>query len=424
MFDGDLVAEVAQVHASLARIAAAIDTGTSGPAADELLSELLAVGRQVDLGLCRAVERVDRTGQSCADGVASTTAFVRRKVNERGEWVSKRVAVGRALAERLPFASKGWEAGYLGLEHVSVIDHATRQLEDSELVAEIDRILTEAAADGLDPTDLSRLADQIRAQSVPDEASAKAKRQHRDQSLQASTTLDGMVHVSGLLDPEAGAAFKQALGFFTPDPPSPQEVLADPSLFQPIAYRRALGLSQMARHALAHAEGCNGAGGTRDTVIIGVGLDVLETGIGVGAVAGGPTLGAGALRRLACDADVIPAVLGADSEILDLGRRARLANAALRAAVITRDGGCIFPGCQRPPSWCECHHRQHWVNGGETSLENLDLVCLRHHHLMHEGGWRLTVDNDLHRTAWFHPPDGGTALKGERRPLIPRQYRT
>jgi hypothetical protein len=424
MFERDLLAEVAQVHASLARIAAAIDTGTSGPVADEVLSELLAVGRQVDLGMCRAVERVDRTGQSCVDGVASTTAFVRRKVNERGEWVSKRVAAGRALADRLPFASKGWEAGHLGLEHASVIDHATRQLEDPQLVAEVDRILPEAAANGLDPTDLSRLADQIRAPTVPEAAAQKAKRQHRDQHLHASTTLDGMVHVSGLLDPEAGAAFKQALGFFTPAPPTADAALADPSLFAPIAYRRALGLTQMARHAIAHAEGCNGEGGTRDTMIIGVGLDVLTKGVGVGQAASGPTLGAGTLRRLACDADVIPAFLGTDSEILDLGRRARIANAALRAAVIARDGSCIFPGCRRPPSWCECHHRHHRLDGGPTSLENLDLVCLHHHHLLHEGDWRLTVDNDTHRTPRFHPPGGGAPLKGESRPLIPRRYRT
>jgi hypothetical protein len=424
MFDTDLVAEVTQLQASAARIATAIDTGTSGPVADELLSELLAVGRLIDLGTCRAVERVDRTGQSCADGIASTTAYLRRRINERGEWASKRVAVGRALADRLPFTAKGWEAGHLGLEHACVIDHATRQLEDPQLIAEVDRILSEAAANGLDPTDLSRLAEQIRAQSVPHQAADKARRQHRDQSLHASTTLDGMVHISGLLDPEAGAAFKHALGFFTPKPPKPDEALADPSRSAPIAYRRALGLTQMARHAMAHAADCHGAGGTRDTMIIGVGLDVLTKGVGVGAVAGGPILPAGALRRLACDAGIIPAVLGSQSENLDLGRRARIANPALRAAVIARDGGCIFPGCQRPPSWSECHHRQHWLNGGKTTLENLDLLCTHHHHLTHEGGWHLTVDNNTRRTPWFHPPGGGTPLKGERRPLIPRQYRT
>jgi Domain of unknown function (DUF222) len=424
MFDTDLLAEVAQLHASAARVAAAIDSGTSGPVADELLSELLEVGRQVDLGICRSIERVDRSGQFAADGAASSTGYLRRKVNERGEWAAKRVAAGRALADRLPMAAKCWEAGRLGLEHVSVIDQATRQLEDPLLVGEIDRILSEAAGNGLDPTDLARLADQLRAQSLPEAAEQKAKRQYRDQRLHASTSLGGMVHVSGWLDPEAGAAFQHALGLFTPKPPPADEVLAEPGYAQPIAFRRALGLHQLVRHALAHAEGCHGEGGTRDAMIIGVGLDTLKTGLGVGAVAGGPSLSAGTLRRLACDADIIPAVLGTNSEILDLGRRQRLANAALRAAVIARDGGCIFPGCQRPPSWCECHHRHHWLDGGKTSLQNLDLLCSHHHHLLHEGGWRLTLDHDAARTPWFHPPNGNTPLQGQRRPLIPRQYRT
>jgi hypothetical protein len=102
VFEFGVSGEVTAVHASVVHLAAAIGPEMSGPAADEQLTELLAVGRQVDLAMCRVVERVDRTGQSSADGVASTAAFVRRKVNERGEWVSKRVAVGRALADRLP----------------------------------------------------------------------------------------------------------------------------------------------------------------------------------------------------------------------------------------------------------------------------------------------------------------------------------
>jgi len=421
--DGGLLDEVVRLHASAAGIAAAIDSSTSGQVADEGLAELLALGRQVDLAVCRALERVDRSGQFAVDGAASTAAFVRGKINERGEWVAKRVAVARALVDRLPHTAKTWEAGRLGLDHACVIDHATRRL-DPALVAELDRILAEAAADGLDPTDLARLADQVRAQTVPDEAEKKAARQYRDQKLHASTTLGGMVNLSGWLDAEAGAVFNQALAFFTGKGPTREQILADPSCVEPVAWRRALGLVQMARHAMAHATGCNGDGAGRDTMIIGVGLDTLTSGVGVGAVAGGRQLGAGALRRLACDANIIPAVLGSRSEPLDLGRQTRITSFTLRGAVILRDGGCVFPGCQAPPSWCECHHRQHWLHDGETCKDNLDLLCLRHHHLVHEGGWTLTVDNNPERTPWFHPPGGGKPLKGQRRPLIPRQYRT
>ena len=261
MFDDEVSGEPARLHASAARLAAGIDRQLSGVVAEEVLAELLELGRQVELAICRSIERVDRSGQFGVDGAASTTAFVRRRINERGEWASKRVAVGRALADRLPMAGKQWEAGRLGLEHAYVIDLATRQLDDPALVAEIDRILSEAAAEGLDPSDLAKLAERIRAQTVPDQAEAKAKRQHRDQTLNASKTLDGMVHVSGLLDPEAGALFQRALGLFTPPRSVADAALADPSLFEPVGYRRALGLAQMARHALAHAEACNGEGG-------------------------------------------------------------------------------------------------------------------------------------------------------------------
>jgi hypothetical protein len=419
----DVLGEAVAAHESVARLAAAIGPDMTGPVADELLAELFELGRQTDLALCRAIERAERSGQFAADGAASVHQYVCRKVNERREWASKRIAAGRALADRLPMTAKTWEAGRLGLEHACVIDLATRRIDDPLVVAELDRVLAEAAAGGLDPTDLEKIADRFRAQTLPDQAEAKARRQHRDQSIHASTSLGGMVHVSGWLDPEAGAAFQRALGFFTPPPPSKDQMLADPSRFEPAGYRRALGLHQLVRHAMVHAERCNGEGGAHGLMIIGVGLDTLSTGVGTGQVAGGPLLGAASLRRLACDAAIIPAVLGAHGEILDLGRKTRNPSPALRAAVIARDGGCIFPGCRRPPAWCEAHHRRHWLLGGSTNLENLDLLCVRHHHLCHEGGWRLSVEKNPERTPWFHPPRGRPPLRGERRPLILQRSR-
>ena len=117
-------------------------------------------------------------------------------------------------------------------------------------------------------------------------------------------------------------------------------------------------------------------------MIVGIPLKDLQTGVGVGDVAGGGTLPAAALRRWACDTGIIPMVLGADSQILDYGRQTRVVSSGLRLYVVARDGGCVFPGCDRPPSWCECHHRIHVINGGPTKPENLDLLCVRHHHLV------------------------------------------
>ncbi|MGY2067335.1 HNH endonuclease [Blastococcus sp. SYSU DS0619] len=91
----------------------------------------------------------------------------------------------------------------------------------------------------------------------------------------------------------------------------------------------------------------------------------------------------GALRRwLACDGNVSRIVVGPDGELLDLGRRHRVVPPPLRRAVEYRDRGCVFAGCDAPAHWCDVHHLVHWVDGGETSLQNSALLCERHSHLV------------------------------------------
>ncbi|MBO1754430.1 HNH endonuclease signature motif containing protein [Allobranchiibius sp. CTAmp26] len=104
---------------------------------------------------------------------------------------------------------------------------------------------------------------------------------------------------------------------------------------------------------------------------------------GIGRTTDGELLDAGTLRRLACDADLIPAVLGGDSEPLDVGRAKRLFTGGLRTAVIHRDQHCTFPCCDRPPDWCDAHHVRPWWAGGETTLTNAALLCARHHTIVH-----------------------------------------
>jgi hypothetical protein len=84
-----------------------------------------------------------------------------------------------------------------------------------------------------------------------------------------------------------------------------------------------------------------------------------------------------------------PALGGAPTQPLEVGRATRVVAAAQRAALAVRDGGCRFPGCDRPPAWCEAHHLRHWVHGGTTDLGNLVLLCRAHHRAVHEGHQRL-----------------------------------
>ncbi|MFI0431583.1 MAG: DUF222 domain-containing protein [Candidatus Nanopelagicales bacterium] len=97
-----------------------------------------------------------------------------------------------------------------------------------------------------------------------------------------------------------------------------------------------------------------------------------------------------ALARWAtCDGEINRLVLGPGSRPLDIGRTQRTIPPHLRRALDVRDGGCIVPGCDRPPGWCEAHHIKHWADGGITSLENSALLCSKHHHELHLGHWTI-----------------------------------
>ncbi|SDG45385.1 protein of unknown function [Lentzea fradiae] len=107
------------------------------------------------------------------------------------------------------------------------------------------------------------------------------------------------------------------------------------------------------------------------------------------------------VRRLACNAGVIPVVLGGRSESMDIGRKTRTFPAAIRRLLVARDQGCSFPGCDRPPKHCDAHHVRFWSQGGETSVHNAALLCRHHHTLVHRSEWEVKLRNG---TPTFIPP--------------------
>ncbi|MGW7682346.1 DUF222 domain-containing protein [Kribbella sp. NPDC054772] len=125
----------------------------------------------------------------------------------------------------------------------------------------------------------------------------------------------------------------------------------------------------------------------------------------IGDVVYGDGLSAAALRLLACDAKIIPLVLGSTSEPLDVGRSQRLVTRSLRRALNARDRGCVV--CGAPPIMCDAHHLTSWLHGGETKLTNLALLCRRHHRALHAGEWTITITNNqvhVSRPTWTTPP--------------------
>ncbi len=122
---------------------------------------------------------------------------------------------------------------------------------------------------------------------------------------------------------------------------------------------------------------------------------------GAGLLAGGVPVSPDTARKILCDANIIPVVCDGDSEVLDVGRSTRTIPVGIRRALVVRDQGCVFPGCDRPPSWADAHHCIYWSDGGETKLSNLVLLCRHHHDVIHHDGWHAFIHG---RLPWFIPP--------------------
>jgi hypothetical protein len=131
------------------------------------------------------------------------------------------------------------------------------------------------------------------------------------------------------------------------------------------------------------------AGGTAASVVVTMDLDQLRAAVGSGSLDTGGRISPAQVRRLACNSGIIPAVLGAPSVPLDLGRSVRLHTAHQRTAMAVRDGGCTAEGCDRPPAWCEAHHEDPWSEGGGTNVDSGRLLCPRHHHRAHDSRYDL-----------------------------------
>jgi len=140
--------------------------------------------------------------------------------------------------------------------------------------------------------------------------------------------------------------------------------------------------------------------------------DLRQRAEAVGRLDTGEPISARDLRRLSCDAELVPAVLGSRSEVLDIGRAQRLVTPAIRRALSLRDGGCAFTDCRKPDAHCEAHHIKPWWDGGATALDNLVLLCPHHHSLVEPpriwsgpppDRWQARLDR--HGLPEFIPPE-------------------
>jgi hypothetical protein len=136
-------------------------------------------------------------------------------------------------------------------------------------------------------------------------------------------------------------------------------------------------------------------------------------GEGVARFADGSPVAASTALRWADQAEVAWCVTTPQGAVLDLYRTRRIASPSQTVALIARDGGCSFPGCDTPPSWCERHHIVAWQDGGATNLDNLTLVCRYHHRHFETGGWTCRMNADG-LPVWIPP----TWVDRQRRPIL------
>ena len=184
-----------------------------------------------------------------------------------------------------------------------------------------------------------------------------------------------------ILDPVGAAALEAAIGPLSAPVPGP-DGQRDPRSPQT---RRGQALVEVCRRATS--AGDRPPAGVKTTLMLTMSFEDLVARVGAATVVGstqsGSLIAPETVRRLACDAAIIPTVLGGRGEILDQGRSTRLATPGQLAALWLRDAGCTFPGCTTPAHWCDAHHLIHWADGGTTDLSNLALLCGRHHSVAH-----------------------------------------
>jgi len=309
-------------------------------AADELLAILGRID-QLEAQAATALRRMNDSAKWRRMGYTSATAFLKHRAGfaagramalvTRSEAFAEDEAMLVGLAVQLPFVRELWQ----------LLEYWKQR---------IDPVLVEECQDMLD--------------------SLRGIRLRRD---------NGVGRISGAVNE---AEYDTLLNMLDPGPPAPED-------HRTLAQRRADRLMELASASM-----------DRPQLVVHVSYDKL---VGGDARSGTPladdplaeteygtVLTPDGVIRIACDATVCRIVFGPDGQPLDIGRRFRLFPEPLRRAIIARDRHCRFPGCDRPPRWCDAHHIKHWARGGATSVDNAILLCRFHHTLVHEVGWNIT----------------------------------
>jgi hypothetical protein len=349
---------------------------------------LRGVVDRVEAQFIRRVQRFDLRHAALADGAVSTVSWLRARCGLTGAAAAERVRMARVL-EHLPETTASFAAGRSPFANVAAIAHLAHEV-GAAAVATVEETLV-PAAETLDAGRMRYLTAYTRHRLDADGALDADNRAHDRRWFSCDQLYGGVYVLRGELDAENGAVVSTALAALsTPAGPEDERVGSQ---------RRADALVEICSRQLQSGS-LPAVHGQRPHLTLTVELATLqrEAGAPPAEMAGGAgtatPVHAETARRITCDSVLRLATLGADGEVLSVGRATRTVPAAMRTALHLRDRGCRFRGCDRPAGWTDGHHVTHWADGGETSLHNLVSLCRRHHRMVHEHGWDISLAPD------------------------------
>jgi len=324
-------------------------------------------------------------------GFVSAIDWIRFNCHMTSGAAAVSVAVGTTM-DRLPRSVEAVSQGEIGLAHVTVMARTAEALKDRF----DERPLIEYARERT-PGKFHFYCQHARHAADADGYAEGEADQVQNRRLALNNWIDGTMVLSGVPDAFGGAALRAAL--------------------EPLAQRSGEHDHRQRGQRLADAlvELATGGQGRASIQV----TSSVETLLGL---AGAPAadaefslpISSKIVERLACDSNLTRVLLDSESAVIDVGRAKRVVSGPARRALTARDGTCRWPGCDRPASLSAAHHIVHWVHGGTTDLDNLILLCHRHHWMVHEGKWQLVRADDGRMLAI--PPTVRFGMKADRDP--------
>ncbi|TMC99307.1 MAG: DUF222 domain-containing protein [Chloroflexi bacterium] len=304
-------------------------------------------------------------------GFVSPIDWIRFNCHMTSGAAAASVAVGRTM-DRLPRSVEAVSQGEIGLAHVTVMARTAEALKDRF----DERPLIEYAREHT-PGKFHFYCQHAKHAADADGYAETEADQAQSRRLSLSSWIDGSMVLSGVLDAFGGAALRAAL--------------------EPLAHRSGEHDKRERGQRLADALVELASGGPHPASIQVT--SSVETLLGLAGASAADMefslpISSKIVERLACDCSVTRVLLDSESAVIDVGRAKRVVSGPARRALAARDGTCRWPGCDRPASWTAAHHVVHWVHGGTTDLDNLILLCHRHHWMVHEGKWQLVRSDD------------------------------